>query len=129
MTDISETEDKAVEFGQRLREIRKRRGLEQAVLSEIARVPTTSISHFERGKRKPNYDTLIRLAVGLGVSLDYLVGRTDYPFVYERGASEPPPLPLLPKQVQAIEDYIGWLKITGRYSENWAPVVGDKEPD
>ncbi len=36
---------------------------------------------------------------------------------------------LQPKQVQAIEVYIDWLKITCRYSEDWAPVIRDEEPD
>ena len=116
---MSGSDEEAVEFGQRLREIRRRRDLEQAVLAEIARVPTSSISHFERGKHKPSLDTLIRLADGLDVSIDYLVGRADSPDVHKRIYRKVPP----------IEDYIDWLKITGRYSEDWAPVIGDKEPD
>ena len=127
---MSEYDENAVEFGRRLREMRKRRGFDQATLAEVARVPSSSISHFERGKRKPNFDTLIRLARGLDVSLDYLVGRTDYTKVYAISDDDPPPPILLTKeQVKDIEVYIEYLKLTGRYSEDWAPVVSDKKSD
>lgn len=43
-------------------------GIEQALLSK-----------FERGERVPPTDTLITLADFYGVSLDYIVGRTDNP--------------------------------------------------
>lgn len=36
-----------------------------------------SISRYETGVRKPDYDTLIQLADYFDVSIDYLVGRTD----------------------------------------------------
>ncbi len=125
---MSKHDEDTVEFGARLRQIRRRRELDQAALAEIARVPTTSISHFERNRRKPNFDTLIRLAEGLGVSIDFLVGRTEYPYVCQE-PSEPPPRLLTDEQVKDIEVYIDYLKLTGRYSEDWAPVVGDKKSD
>lgn len=64
-------------FPARLRETRNLRGLEQAELSELANIPPTSISHFESGKRKPSLENLRKLADGLQVSIDYLLGRTD----------------------------------------------------
>ena len=126
---MSGSDEEAVEFGQRLREIRRRRDLEQAVLAEIARVPTSSISHFERGKHKPSLDTLIRLADGLDVSIDYLVGRADSPNVHKGVYRKVPLIPMTPSEVEGIEDYIEWLKMTGRYREDWARVVKEKEPD
>lgn len=126
---MSECDKDAVEFGRRLRKIRKRQGFEQAALAEIARVPTSSISHFEHGKHKPSYDSLVRLACALDVSLDYLAGRTKNPHAHESGASEPPNVPLTAKQVEDIEIYIDYLKERGRYSEDWAPVVGDKKSE
>ena len=126
---MSGNDEEAVEFGQRLREIRRRRDLEQAVLAETARVPTSSISHFERGKHKPSLDTLIRLADGLDVSIDYLVGRADSPNAHKRVYRKVPFIPMTPSEVEAIEDYIEWREMTGRNTEDWAPVVGDKEPD
>ena len=127
---MSEYDKAAAEFGRRLREMRKRRGFEQAALAEVARVPSSSISHFERGKRKPNFDTLIRLALGLDVSLDYLVGRTEYSKVYtisKRGP--PPPMLLNEEQVKDIEVYLEYMRVLGRDPEGWYRVVRDDEPE
>lgn len=64
-------------FPGRLRETRNLRGLDQAELGELAKIPATSISHFESGNRKPSLDNLRKLADALQVSIDYLLGRTD----------------------------------------------------
>ena len=64
-------------LGKRLAECRKRKGLEQRVLAIMANVPAPSISHFERGRRKPSVENLVKLADALTVSVDYLLGRTD----------------------------------------------------
>lgn len=67
-------------FAERLRDARERlRGLTQAQLAEKTRLPSTSISHFEKpeGTRKPSFDNLRRLAIALDVTTDYLLGRTN----------------------------------------------------
>lgn len=64
-------------FGQRLRAARNERGLEQQQLAEKAGLPASSISHFEKGARKPSFDNLRNLAKTLDVTTDYLLGRVD----------------------------------------------------
>lgn len=64
-------------FTKRLSETRKKRGLNQEGLAKIALLPSTAISHFESGARKPSFDNLRKLADALEVSIDYLMGRTD----------------------------------------------------
>ena len=64
-------------FSERLRKARQLRDLEQAQLAQICGIPAPSINHFERGRRKPNLDNLVRLADALIVSTDYLLGRTE----------------------------------------------------
>ena len=59
-----------------LREIRKRKGLSQARLSELSHVHRVSISLYESGKKKPNVDSLKRLAVALNVTTDELLGES-----------------------------------------------------
>lgn len=66
-------------FPERLRIARKLRDLEQLELAIKAGLPSTSISHFEGGTRKPSFDNLRRLAHALDVTADYLLGRTDKP--------------------------------------------------
>ena len=64
-------------FGNRLRAARKERKLEQQQLAEKAGLPPSSISHFEKGARKPSFDNLRNLARSLDVTTDYLLGRVD----------------------------------------------------
>lgn len=77
MGDVDE--QAAWSFERRLREARELRGQSQAELAEAASLPSSSISHFEGGGRKPSFDNLKRLAGALDVSTDFLLGRTDRP--------------------------------------------------
>ena len=52
------------------------------MLAKLAGVQPSSVSNFERGKRKPSFDTLMRLADTLMVSVDYLMGRTENPLAH-----------------------------------------------
>ncbi|MEW8508326.1 MAG: helix-turn-helix transcriptional regulator [Candidatus Thiodiazotropha sp.] len=64
-------------FQSRLQSTRKQRDLNQEELANKAGLPSTAISHFESGSRKPSFDNLHKLAEALKVSIDYLMGRTD----------------------------------------------------
>ncbi len=55
-------------FPDRLRRLRERHQLKRCVLSEL-----------EMGTQKPSMDALISIADYFGVSIDYLLGRSDYP--------------------------------------------------
>lgn len=69
-------------FAQRLKYVREElRKMTQSQLGEKAKLPSTSISHFENpeGTRKPSFDNLRALAKALDVTTDYLLGRTDEP--------------------------------------------------
>jgi transcriptional regulator with XRE-family HTH domain len=72
-------------FKERLRAARELRGYSQGLLAERAKMPPTSIAHFEAGSRKPSFDTLRRLANALEVTTDYLLGRVDQPQLAEAG--------------------------------------------
>jgi len=66
-------------FPARLKAARDLRGLNQDQLAARAGLQGSAVSHFETGGRKPSFDNLKRLADALGVSTDYLLGRTDDP--------------------------------------------------
>jgi transcriptional regulator with XRE-family HTH domain len=73
-------------FTIRLRNARENiRRWSQSQLAERAKMPPSSIAHFETGKRKPSFDTLRRLANALDVTTDYLLGRVDDPALAEAG--------------------------------------------
>ena len=66
-------------FTERLKTARNLRDLSQTQLADEAKLPQSSVSHFEAGDRKPSFDNLRRLATALNVTTDYLLGRADSP--------------------------------------------------
>ena len=62
---------------QRLEELRKEKNLLQKDVASAVNHSITCISDWEREKREPSIDDLIRLADFFGVSIDYLVGREE----------------------------------------------------
>ncbi|MCL2697708.1 MAG: formate--tetrahydrofolate ligase [Oscillospiraceae bacterium] len=63
----------------RLKEIREKRKIMQKDLAKSLGIPATTFNHYENNKREPDYQTLCKIADYLGVSTDYLLGRTDNP--------------------------------------------------
>lgn len=61
----------------RLKEIRKRRGISQLKLAIDLNMNQNSISRYENMERQADYETLVMFADYFGVSLDYLLGRSD----------------------------------------------------
>jgi transcriptional regulator with XRE-family HTH domain len=80
------TEDKTSTdiFCKRLKNARELRGYSQDDLAKRARMPSSSIAHFETG-RKPSFDSLKRLAIALEITTDYLLGRVDSPELAQDG--------------------------------------------
>jgi transcriptional regulator with XRE-family HTH domain len=72
-------------FKERLKAARELREMKQNELADRAKLPPSSIAHFEAGARKPSFDTLRRLANALEVTTDYLLGRVDDPGLAEAG--------------------------------------------
>ena len=66
-------------MGNNLKLLRKTHGLTQVQLQLATGIEQALLSKFERGERVPPTETLITLADFYGVSLDYIVGRTDNP--------------------------------------------------
>ena len=63
----------------RVRDLRIKAGLTQANVGEILGVSTRAYTHYEVGDRDMSPETLIALADYYGVTVDYLLGRTDDP--------------------------------------------------
>ena len=66
------------EFPERLRKLREKKRLKRYVLSERC-----GLNSDELGTAKPTMDALKSIADEFGVSVDYLMGRTDYPCVVD----------------------------------------------
>lgn len=62
-----------------LKLLRKNRGYTQIALQMKTGIEQALLSKFENGERIPPTETLIRLADFYGVSIDYILCRTDKP--------------------------------------------------
>ena len=76
-------------FGHRLRHFRESKKLTQSTLAEKAGLTASWISHFETGNRSPGIENLIRLAWGLGISLDRLCGTEPLDVMLKRAKQKP----------------------------------------
>ena len=63
-----------VNFGERLKKLRKQAGYTQKQLAEKIWVTKTSISYYELSERTPSPEILVKLAVAFHVTTDYLLG-------------------------------------------------------
>lgn len=62
---------------ERLRYRRKNLDLNQTQLAQKTGLTQQEVSLYEKGDREPTIQTLARLAIGLGVSADWLLGLSD----------------------------------------------------
>ena len=60
-----------------LKELRKEKGLSQIAVRMQTGIEQALISKYENGERVPPTETLMQLADFYGVSMDYIMGRTD----------------------------------------------------
>ena len=65
--------------GEKIRELRKERGLNQDQLAELASLNRVTIAKYESGRVEPGAHALSRIADALEVSTDVLLGRADEP--------------------------------------------------
>lgn len=63
-------------FGERLRKLRKQRGLSQNELSKHIGISKSSVNMYERGEREPSFETLEAIADYFNVDMDFLLGRS-----------------------------------------------------
>ena len=80
----------------RLKEARQRKGIQQNDLADLVHVSRQAYSMYERGLRRPNWETMIELAKTLEVSVDYLLGLTEDPR---------PSYPLDSREREALKTY------------------------
>lgn len=62
-------------IGDKIREIRKSKGMTQADLASILKTSPQNLAQYENGKRNPKSETIIKIADALQVPLDELLGK------------------------------------------------------
>lgn len=69
--------DKMKNFGDILRELRKKEKITQKELALTLKLSESTIGMYERNERQPDYNTLDSIANYFGVSTDFLLGRAN----------------------------------------------------
>ena len=67
-----------ISFAQRLKELRTENNLTQTQLAVKLGIRQQSYARYENGEGEPSLDTLVAIAKLFNVSVDYLLGLTDY---------------------------------------------------
>jgi transcriptional regulator with XRE-family HTH domain len=85
--------------GDRIREIRESKGMNQDRLADKAQISKGFLSDIENGKRNPSSDNLLRIANVLGASLDYLMKGEVQEEEQTRTVQIPPELSMAAQQL------------------------------
>jgi len=93
--------DEVYDFGLRIKELRKRKGLTQKQLGDLLGVTKDAISHYENNTQTPPTAKIIKLAQYLNTSVDYLLGLDDEPVIKVSGLS--------PEKRQFVMDFIKYV--------------------
>ena len=72
-------------FAKKLKELRKEAGLKQADLADKLKMSKGAISYYETEERTPDIEFLDGMATLFGKSTDYLLGRSDFEGIKNRG--------------------------------------------
>lgn len=64
-------------FSERLKDIRKQKGLSQKKYASLLDISSVTLSHYENGKREPDLERLVSICTRLKVSSDYMLGLTN----------------------------------------------------
>ena len=65
-------------FQERLIEQRKLNGLTQRQMAEYLQIAQPSYIRYENGSSEPSLENLVKIADCFDVTVDYLLGRTEY---------------------------------------------------
>lgn len=108
------------EFKDRLKELRQARGWSQSDLAEELKVHKMTISGYERGIRRPDFEVLDNMAEKLDVNMDYLLGASDSRLRYPRHVIEsslPKPVLMREAEKQAQAYFKGMTEQEARRAE------------
>lgn len=102
-------------LGQRIKALRKERGLTQQQLGKLINVTKVSICCYENGTRNPTLQTLIDLGRVFGVDLNYFLGIDTYAVSEDR---TPYQIPMSNEEVEFIMEIRRNNRLYKRLIEN-----------
>ena len=105
-------------FAQRLKELRKLRGISQGALSNELGLSQQAVGKWETGRSTPDPAMLARIAAFFDVSTDYLLGRTETAADAGWQAAGEHPIPI----IGTVRAGYGALALEEDYGEEYARV-------
>lgn len=66
-----------LQFGKRLKELRREKGLTQSQLAKVFNVSRVTITHWERGDQLCSLEMLVKIVLYFQVPAGYLLGLED----------------------------------------------------
>lgn len=104
-------------LGERLKKLRKERGLLQKDIAKMLNISASAYGYYEQNKRDPDTKTLQLLADFYNVSVDYLLGRTDIRNPYEKTYDKLGINELSPESKKELEKFVELLKLKDKMDE------------
>lgn len=116
-------------FGERLRALREEKNISQEAFGKLFNLSQSTIAYYESNKKDPSRATLIKMAEYFGVSLDYLLGRTDIQEparseVLAAHRSDRYDTPLPQEAIEELENFKDYIRHKYR---NWKPEMTQGE--
>ncbi|GAA5418018.1 hypothetical protein Pryu01_03096 [Paraliobacillus ryukyuensis] len=68
-----------ISVGSRITELRKKMNLTQEDFAKKIGISRSALSHYEKDRREPDYETIRNISNVCDVTTDYLLGKTDNP--------------------------------------------------
>lgn len=100
-------------IGERISELRKRKNMTQRQLADFLSVSLNSVSLYERNLSTPDDEMKIQLAKLFNVSMDYLMGTSDYEAPLDKFTSKVTFLcfeNLTPEAAEELENFMSQFK-------------------
>jgi transcriptional regulator with XRE-family HTH domain len=91
------------ELNIKLKTLRKEHGYTQEQLSDFLNLTRSAISNYELGLNEPSLDTMVAIADLYGVSLDWLMGRTNLRYNFNLENKEN--LEVIIKLYESLKDF------------------------
>ena len=98
----------------KIKELRKEKGLTLDKLSQITKIAPNTLNQYELGKREPSFEIVKLLADTFNVSIDYMLGRTEENTQEKKSSTKIPVLGTIPAgiPIEAVEEIVDYEEIS-----------------
>jgi repressor LexA len=98
----------------KIKELRKEKGLTLDKLSQITNIAPNTLNQYELGKREPSFEIVKLLADTFNVSIDYMLGRTEENTQEKKSSTKIPVLGTIPAgiPIEAVEEVVDYEEIS-----------------